>query len=242
MESCEPELVRTFWVFLQASYTTRYTRECCPLNVICYPLTLWYAYSMLRRCAMTRRPASALLFRDQDFICVDKPPDVRMDRPLPIPTSAPSLQESQTTMEELVSSSFPLSPPSVWRHCHQLDYSTSGCLLYAASKGAAAGAQHCFESRMTKKTYLALVEGWLSSAVYTLPGVTPLEHPPDAAKVPVPKRFHSQVAGVGKRREAGKLYEEVCNTFREGIPPLSPVFKLTWQCAVIIRRAATGGV
>ena len=53
-------------------------------------------------------------------------------------------------------------PPAVrpeLRHCHQLDYATSGVMLYATSKKAAAAAQICFQERRVQKEYLALVWG-----------------------------------------------------------------------------------
>ena len=47
------------------------------------------------------------------------------------------------------------------RHCHQLDYPTSGVLLLARNKKAARVACDCFIKRQSKKTYLAIVHGHL---------------------------------------------------------------------------------
>ena len=43
--------------------------------------------------------------------------------------------------------------------CHQLDYATSGVMLYALSKKTAAAAQQLFEKRRTQKQYAALIWG-----------------------------------------------------------------------------------
>lgn len=48
------------------------------------------------------------------------------------------------------------------RPCHQIDYATSGCLLIARSRMAAAFASKAFEDRRVKKTYLAVVLGHIN--------------------------------------------------------------------------------
>jgi 23S rRNA-/tRNA-specific pseudouridylate synthase len=50
-------------------------------------------------------------------------------------------------------------PDNTLRPCHQIDYATSGCLLIARSRKAAAIASKAFEDRQVKKTYLAIVVG-----------------------------------------------------------------------------------
>ena len=47
----------------------------------------------------------------------------------------------------------------ILRHCHQLDYATSGVMCYARSKPAAGCAGWLFAERKTTKIYLALVRG-----------------------------------------------------------------------------------
>jgi 23S rRNA-/tRNA-specific pseudouridylate synthase len=53
------------------------------------------------------------------------------------------------------------SPPkdNELRHCHQLDYATSGVLLFARNKAAATAAMQAFASRKVHKVYLAMVRG-----------------------------------------------------------------------------------
>ena len=50
------------------------------------------------------------------------------------------------------------------RFVHQLDYATSGLLALAFSRTMAARLAFCFESRATRKEYLAIVHGWVDQA------------------------------------------------------------------------------
>ena len=50
------------------------------------------------------------------------------------------------------------------RHCHQLDYATSGVMCYALSRRAASAAGWLFEHRHTRKVYLAILRGHLEAA------------------------------------------------------------------------------
>jgi 23S rRNA-/tRNA-specific pseudouridylate synthase len=68
-----------------------------------------------------------VLYRDADFLVVDKPCNVFMDGP------------GSLTMARLMAERFPrASGQEPWHHCHQLDYATSGVLWYASSAHAAA--------------------------------------------------------------------------------------------------------
>jgi 23S rRNA-/tRNA-specific pseudouridylate synthase len=98
-------------------------------------------------------PVSAL-HACADFLCVDKPHDVRMDG-----------AAFPCTMEKLVAHHFPLGPSTskFYRHVHQLDYATSGALLYATTSEAAAAAALLFQERRTRKEYLAVVHGHVTS-------------------------------------------------------------------------------
>lgn len=93
-------------------------------------------------------PPLTVLYRDSDFLAVDKPADVRMDG-----------AEFAVTMERLIAARYGDPESLRWRHTHQLDYATSGVLLYASSAAAAAAATLAFSERRTGKTYAALVEG-----------------------------------------------------------------------------------
>lgn len=85
-----------------------------------------------------------ILLQTSDYLIVDKPFDVRMDG------------NFEVTCEKIIQHKF---PGLRFRHCHQLDFATSGALLYAASVEAAAASQLLFEERRVTKNYLAVVEG-----------------------------------------------------------------------------------
>jgi len=93
-----------------------------------------------------------VIHRCAEYVGVDKPFDVRIDggrhdEKAEEPNVAALLRE---VIEEKV------------RHCHQLDYATSGAMLYALTKEAARRAAQLFEARLTKKDYIALVKGHLA--------------------------------------------------------------------------------
>ena len=96
-------------------------------------------------------PAIAILHRDAHFIAIDKPADVRIDG------------DHEHTAAKLLAAAAPQHAAEL-RHCHQLDYATSGVMCYALSRQAASAAGWLFEQRKTRKVYLALVEGHLATA------------------------------------------------------------------------------
>ena len=49
--------------------------------------------------------------------------------------------------------------PQQLRLCHQIDYATSGCLVYALSKSMAARITKMFGNRSISKSYLAIIIG-----------------------------------------------------------------------------------
>lgn len=64
-------------------------------------------------------------------------------------------------------------PDNTLRPCHQIDYATSGCLLIARSREAAALASKAFEDRQVKKTYLAIVVGHVNLSNSTASDTSP---------------------------------------------------------------------
>ena len=113
-------------------------------------------------------PPLRILYLDTDYLLIDKPSDIRMDG------------DFEQTVKLLVDRDvpFPDLPEGVpielirrWRACHQLDYATSGALLFASHAGAAAAACASFETRHTEKQYVALLEGILTSPPCGIPGV-----------------------------------------------------------------------
>ena len=75
-------------------------------------------------------------------------------------STSPLFQNTRDLLQTV--SSLPNIPNDLeLRHCHQLDYATSGVLLYARSKEAAAAAQQAFFHRKVDKHYLAVLHGTL---------------------------------------------------------------------------------
>eukprot|EP00629_Pelagomonadales_sp_RCC1024_P003312 CAMPEP_0119271228 /NCGR_PEP_ID=MMETSP1329-20130426/7907_1 /TAXON_ID=114041 /ORGANISM="Genus nov. species nov., Strain RCC1024" /LENGTH=279 /DNA_ID=CAMNT_0007271273 /DNA_START=115 /DNA_END=951 /DNA_ORIENTATION=- len=92
-----------------------------------------------------------VLYASEAYLAINKPFDTRLDRARD--------GSDEATVEDLVKACVAPRQRAELRHCHQLDYSTSGVLLYALSRKAAAAAQKCFERRETRKEYLALCWG-----------------------------------------------------------------------------------
>ena len=140
-------------------------------------------------------PQLTAVYTDEDYLVINKPFNIRMDGDYPItleklmPLSfpIPAITESPTiTTTTLDTNSTGINTNSrsssrlYYHHCHQLDYATSGCLLYAKSSDAAAAATLLFEERKTKKEYLALVYGHIQQIPqrpyykHNNPGIYPL--------------------------------------------------------------------
>lgn len=103
------------------------------------------------RPAPSSAPPVRVLHLDEHLCVVDKPPYVRIDG------------DDDVTAVKLAAAAVAerrgLATHPKLRHCHRLDYATSGALCYALSAAAAARAGALFASRLTAKTYLAVVEG-----------------------------------------------------------------------------------
>ncbi|CAM9559237.1 unnamed protein product, partial [Chrysoparadoxa australica] len=103
-------------------------------------------------------PAIQVLHRDEEFMVLHKPADVRMDG------------EFNVSMEKLIKHWLPginfcmyfasqASITKVKPSAFRLDYATSGVLLIALTKKACSKGSDCFASRAAGKEYLAVVEG-----------------------------------------------------------------------------------
>ena len=111
-----------------------------------------------------------VLYESPNYVLLNKPADLRMDGPYSASIHKlmtywfppPSLQglSDQDLLEKLKSlHNHSEVPDNTWRPCHQLDYATSGVLLMAYSPEAANHACTCFEKRLVRKTYLAVLHG-----------------------------------------------------------------------------------
>jgi tRNA pseudouridine32 synthase/23S rRNA pseudouridine746 synthase len=91
--------------------------------------------------------APNLLFRDQRFVVIDKPPG------LPVhggPSGVPSVEDLFPQLSR--------RKDGPWL-AHRLDAGTSGCLVIALRRAALIAAQALFASGAVRKTYWAVVEG-----------------------------------------------------------------------------------
>ena len=96
-------------------------------------------------------PTQPILHLDTNYVVIDKPADVRIDG------------DHEHTAVKLLAAELPQHADDL-RHCHQLDYATSGVMCYALSRRAASAAGWLFEQRKTDKVYLALLEGHMASS------------------------------------------------------------------------------
>lgn len=87
-----------------------------------------------------------IVYEDDHTMVLNKPQDLRMDG------------NHAATVEKLLQY---LVPTFFHYPTHQLDYATSGLLLYARDQESAATICGCFEKRTVKKEYVAVVRGHL---------------------------------------------------------------------------------
>jgi tRNA pseudouridine32 synthase/23S rRNA pseudouridine746 synthase len=92
-------------------------------------------------------PAPAILFHDQRFVVIDKPPGLPVH---PGPSGGPSVEDLFPQLSR--------RKDGPWL-AHRLDAGTSGCLVIALRKAALIAAQALFASGAVRKTYWAVVEG-----------------------------------------------------------------------------------
>lgn len=109
---------------------------------------------------------SIILLETDDYLVLNKPPDLRMDGDYPATVHKlltywypPKSIRNDPNLMDLISKlakSNDLKDAEL-RPCHQLDYATSGALLVGRNRSAAGRACQAFRNRSTQKVYLALV-------------------------------------------------------------------------------------
>lgn len=126
------------------------------------------------------RAKSLVLYEDDNYVAIAKPPDLRMDGPHPATAHKlltywyppPSLGDASSSSSSgggsfnaiLAGKISKLAKHSdlfdnALRPCHQLDFATSGVLLVARTRKAASVACRAFQERTTSKEYVAVVCG-----------------------------------------------------------------------------------
>ena len=134
---------------------------------------------------------SLVLYEDENYVAIAKPPDLRMDGPHPATAHKlltywyppPSLHDAAATSSSSSSSSGGGSfnailaeqisklakhsdlSDNTLRPCHQLDFATSGVLLVARTRKAASVACRAFQERTTSKEYVAVVCGHVGESI-----------------------------------------------------------------------------
>lgn len=92
--------------------------------------------------------SNLIVFENPQYLICNKPFDLQIDGYRPL------------TLEKLI---LLYRPDMMLRFCHQLDYATSGLIVVAKTKCAAAKANKLFENRSISKHYTALVSGHLNN-------------------------------------------------------------------------------
>lgn len=174
--------------------------------------------------------SKSILHESEEYIALDKPPDLRMDGPY------------KSTVHKLTTYWYPsntlLKQPNLFkaieflhkhnylpdnnlRSVHQLDSATSGLLLVARTRQAAAAATKSFEQRTVDKVYLAIVHGHVSFQ-------TSLNNSDDAFPVLSPTRLSTIDDSEYKyKKSKAPKTERVGDTFRGFLPVPSAFVK--WQ-------------
>jgi 23S rRNA-/tRNA-specific pseudouridylate synthase len=128
-----------------------------------------------------------ILYKSSQYLVLNKPPDLRMYGahastvhklmtywyPPPPLLSQPT-GTTNTLLNKIASlTNFNDVKDNPIRPCHQLDYATSGVLLFALTKQAAAAACRAFADRSTQKQYVAVVHGHiLPQTILDLPKIS----------------------------------------------------------------------
>lgn len=122
--------------------------------------------------------SESILHECDDYIALDKPPDLRMDGSYRATVHklstfwypSPLLQQQSNLLEavECLHRHNYLKDNEL-RPIHQLDYPTSGVLLIGRNKRATAFASESFVKRTARKTYLAIVHGHMDVLNQDLP-------------------------------------------------------------------------
>lgn len=137
-------------------------------------------------------PSSTVLSVSADYICIDKPPDVRMDGDFDVTVEKLLRKWLSEVYDKPV-------PETKW--IHQLDFSTSGCLVVALHKSAAHVGCKAFENRCTNKEYLAVLEGRLE--------------PPSVADTPRYKTRLLEVKPPKRKKTAKRAVSDKVSTWQD---------------------------
>lgn len=125
----------------------------------------------------------SVIYSDENYIAINKPWDYRLDRKV---SETPQFIDEPTLSEYVCRLTSDNGSQFVQRFCNQLDYATSGIVLFAKSSKACGHVGRQFSQRRVSKTYLAIVLGHLdirsigkeltTTTTNIAPGVTVIRH------------------------------------------------------------------
>lgn len=98
---------------------------------------------------MSAEVQPTVIYQDDDYVAVNKPPNYHID----------GTKYGDQTVEKYIEKLVHIRPKLI----HQLDSATSGVMLLGLNRKAAAKAAKQFERRLTRKYYIAAVEGEIKS-------------------------------------------------------------------------------
>ena len=130
-----------------------------------------------------------VLFENEEICIVNKPPNVRIDG------------DEHITVERLTLNTLQSRGIDKVRHCHQLDRGTSGCLVYALSRAAAAQISALFKQRTVRKFYCCIVCGHVKRDHFLI-------------DFPIVKRKYKQ--SIGDDADPGKAAMTKCTVIKRG--------------------------
>ena len=169
---------------------------------------------------------TSIVFESPQYLVLNKPPDLRMDGPYPATVHKlltywyPSplvLQQAKEDSPSLLGAVAKIHKANdvadnELRSCHQLDYATSGILLFGRTREAAAHTTNLWEHRKANKSYLAVLHGHV-----------------DVASVPILKddvtsaTIDSILSAIEKRYRKDRHPKKKNNTF-QGYQPANQLF------------------
>ena len=169
---------------------------------------------------------ASILYESDDYLVLNKPPDLRMDGPFPSTVRKllhhwypppPSIATTTAAASAGGSAERVVAPLAVaaakFRPCHQLDYATSGVLLVARNSASANRARQMFEGRHPdlKKSYVAVVRGHVTV-------------PPTAASPQIPtlskEEVHARLSRLeDSHRKSQRKRHRKPHTFQGYQPP-----------------------
>ncbi|ORX82196.1 pseudouridine synthase [Anaeromyces robustus] len=134
-----------------------------------------------------------IIYHDENFLIVNKPYDLRID----------GATTDCDTEESLLLTKFP-EYKGCLKLIHQLDYSTSGIHCWGLNKNAARRATRSFRQHKVKKTYVAIVRGFIEKDKFEIE--KPIAKDPN----------HERRMMIGTKENPGKEAKTLVEVLKRG--------------------------